>query len=343
MLRLGTRASIRRLADTKRGGIHHTQRVFLCGTERMKSMNIMPRLIQAGMGVRISSATLANTTSRLGALGVVSSIGLRHIVVNEVRAGNVETIDIARSFPVKSYVDDLLEFAPGGPRNNQPPPIDNPDPGKSELPKRLSVIAAFIEVTRAKSGHRGMIGVNVMWKSAVTALPSIYGSMLADVDVLLCGAGVPMELPDIVRKIRGGIDKEKQPQHNTETNARLSISADGTSQLLTSMPSPKLIPILSNFAFPKRIVDIWEREYDGARPDAFVLENHAAGGHNAPPRNKQSFAEQDELRAYFDKVRDLGVPVYVAGGGSSREDFEYWIDRGAYGMQIGSRFALCEE
>jgi NAD(P)H-dependent flavin oxidoreductase YrpB (nitropropane dioxygenase family) len=33
----------------------------------------MPRLIQAGMGIHISSARLANTTSRLGALGVVSA------------------------------------------------------------------------------------------------------------------------------------------------------------------------------------------------------------------------------------------------------------------------------
>jgi len=307
------------------------------------SQTVAPRLIQAGMGVRVSSAKLANTTSRLGALGVVSSIGLRHIIINEVRAGNAETIAVAKRFPVRSYVDELLEFAPGGPRNAQPPPIDNPDPAKSELPKRLSTIAAFIEVTQAKAGHNGVVGVNVMWKSALTALPSIYGAMLAKVDVLLCGAGVPMELPDIVRRVRSGLDMEYLPLHGTETNARLSISADGTSELLTSMPAPKLVPILSNYAFPKRIVDIWDREYNGARPDAFVLENHAAGGHNAPPRNKQSFGEQDELASYFDKVVALGVPVYVAGVGSSREDFQTWRDRGAYGMQIGSRFALCNE
>ena len=106
----------------------------------------VPRLIQAGMGVRISSAKLANTTSRLGAIGVVSSVGLRHIIVEEVRAGNLEAIEIARTFPVRQYVDDLLAFAPGGQKNRKAISMDHPDPTKSELPKRLSAIAAYIEV-----------------------------------------------------------------------------------------------------------------------------------------------------------------------------------------------------
>jgi len=107
-----------------------------------------------------------------------------------------------------------------------------------------------------------------------------------------------------------------------------------------------MIPILSNYAFPRRILDVWEREQGGVRPFAFVLEDHRAGGHNAPPRNKESFGEKDDLTGYFDKVVGTGVPVYVAGsfpGGGCRDDFLYWTSRGAYGIQVGSRFALCEE
>jgi len=37
------------------------------------------------------------------------------------------------------------------------------------------------------------------------------------------------------------------------------------------------------------------------------------------------------------------VNVYVAGNGSSREEFQDWINKGAYGLQVGSRFALCTE
>src|SRR5512140_2764097 len=141
----------------------------------------MPRLIQAGMGVRISGARLANAAARLGALGVVSGAGLRHIVLEELRA-----------------------WAPGGPKNGRPVPVDDADPARAGLPQRLSVIATFVEVVRAKEGHRGKVGVNVMWKCALTVLPTILGAMLGGSDALLCGAGVPIELPEILLKLQAG-------------------------------------------------------------------------------------------------------------------------------------------
>jgi len=306
----------------------------------------MPRLIQAGMGIRVSSCTLANATSRLGALGVVSSVALRHIVIEEIREGREEVIAIARTFPIRSYVDAILQFAPGGPKHRRPAPLDDPDPVRGDLPKRLSVIAAYVEVMRAKQGHRGKVGINIMWKCALTVLPSIYGAMIAGVDALLCGAGVPMELPDIVNAIRTGRDMDYKPLHGTGTNASLTIAQDNPAALFADREPPKVMPILSNFAFPKRILDIWEREFDGARPFAFILENHEAGGHNAPPRNKVGFGEQDDIDSYFDRVHGLGAPIYVAGAfpsGGTRSDLLYWMERGAYGIQVGSRFALSDE
>jgi NAD(P)H-dependent flavin oxidoreductase YrpB (nitropropane dioxygenase family) len=310
------------------------------------TLDEMPRLIQAGMGVRVSSCTLANTTSRLGALGVVSAVGLRHIVIEEIRQGREDVIAVAKTFPLGSYVDAIMQFAPGGAKHRRPAPLDDPDPVRGDLPKRLSVIAAYVEVIRAKQGHRGKVGNNVMWKCALTVLPSIYGAMLAGVDSLLCGAGVPMELPDIVRRIRAGQDLEYKPLHGTGTNATLTIAQDDPAALFAETELPKMMPILSNFAFPRRIVDIWAREMDGARPFAFILENHEAGGHNAPPRNKSEFGELDDIDSYFDRVHALGVPIYVAGAfpsGGSRSDLLYWMSRGAYGVQVGSRFALCDE
>jgi len=303
----------------------------------------LPPLIQGGMGVRISGWKLANATARAGALGVVSTTGLRHIVIEEIRAGDEDAIAIARSFPIERYAQDILSFAPGGPCHEKPQPMDFSDPRRCGLPRRLSAIAAYIEVVRAKSGHRGMVGANVMWKCALTALPSIYGAMLAGVDALLCGAGVPMELPDIVRKMRAGEDLTYEPLHGTETNARFSIASDCAEAHLCEIAPPRLIPILSNYAFPKRVLDIWNRQFNGIRPDAFVLENHKAGGHNAYPRNKETFAQADDVENYFERVLELGVPVYVAGGGTTREDFLRWQSLGAYGVQAGSRFALCRE
>jgi NAD(P)H-dependent flavin oxidoreductase YrpB (nitropropane dioxygenase family) len=309
-------------------------------------INGMPRLIQAGMGVHISSARLANATARLGALGVVSGVGLRHVVIEEVRAGNEEVIEAARTFPLPRYVEELLAFAPGGAKHHRSAPMDVPDPERAARPRRLSAICAYTEVKRAQKGHRGKIGINVMWKCALTVLPTLYGAMLAGVYALLCSAGIPMELPSIVRQIRAGEDLAYEPLSGTGTNARLQIAADDSAALLAGMQPPRMIPVLSNYALPKRILDVWEREYDGARPFAFVLENHQAGGHNAPPRNKVEFSDQDEIDRYFDKVRELDVPIYAAGAfpnGGSHEDLVQWMERGAYGIQVGSRFALCDE
>jgi NAD(P)H-dependent flavin oxidoreductase YrpB (nitropropane dioxygenase family) len=306
----------------------------------------MPRLIQAGMGVHISSAALANITSRLGALGIVSGAALRHVVVEEVRAGNEETIAAARTFPLARYIEDILAFAPGGKKHDAMVPMDSPDPRLSGLPRRLSVISAYIEVVRARKGHQGKVGINVMWKCALTVLPTIYGAMLAGADALLCGAGVPMELPDIVARIRAGEDLSYTPLTGTGTHVHLAIAEDDPAPLLARLAPPKMMPILSNFAFPKRMLDTWERRNNGAKPFAFVLENHAAGGHNAPPRNKAAFTAEDDLASYFDKVLALGVPVYVAGDfkqGGTREDFLEWLEAGAYGIQVGSRFALCTD
>lgn len=298
----------------------------------------MPRLIQAGMGIHVSSARLANETARHGALGVVSHVALRHIIVEEVRRGDETALALAKEFPIPCYAEELLAFAPGGAWHKKPVPLDLPDPQKSELPKRLSTIAAFVEVKRAKLGHHGKVGINVMWKCSLTVLPSIYGAMLAGVDALLCGAGIPMELPDIVARIQAGQSLEYTPLNGTGTPVSLTVERRCETQ-------PWLMPILSSYPLAKRLFDVWTREY-GIRPSAFVLENHAAGGHNAPPRNKTDYAEADELTSYVDKVLTLGVPVYVAGAfaeGGSRADYLYWRERGAYGLQVGSRFALCDE
>ncbi len=306
----------------------------------------MPELIQAGMGAHISCARLANATSRLGALGVVSSVGLRHIVPQQVRAGDDDTIELAKTFPFARYVEDLLSYAPGGKRHTRAIPIDVPDAVKGALAKRLSVISAYIEVMRAKRGHKGMVGINVMWKCALTVLPSIYGALIAGVDAFLCGAGVPMELPEIVRRMRQGENIDYEPLTGTSTHVHLQIEEDEPERVLGDKPMPKLLPILSNFAFCKRLLDTWNKRAEGSRPDAFVLENHAAGGHNAQPRDKSEFGEADDINSYFDKVLALGVPVYIAGAfehGGSRKDLLYWQSRGAHGIQVGSRFALSAE
>ncbi len=305
----------------------------------------LPQLIQAGMGAHISSAHLACATSRLGALGVVSGVGLRYIVIEEVRRGDEIAIELAKTFPIARYVEELLSYAPGGSRHTRPSPMDVVDPRRADFPRRLAAIAAYVEVMRARIGHRGQIGINVMWKATLTVLPTIYGALYAGVDALLCGAGVPMELPDIVNRFRSGMSVSYPILTGTGTAVAMDISEDNAGELLADTREPHLLPILSNFAFAKRMLDSWMTKY-GHGPSAFVLENHEAGGHNAPPRDKVEFGASDDIDSYFDKVRKLGVPIFVAGAfrnGGTREDLLEWQSRGAYGIQVGSRFALCTD
>jgi len=59
----------------------------------------------------------------------------------------------------------------------------------------LMVAANFAEVFLAKEGHQGLVGINLLEKVQLTTLPSLFGAMLADVDYVLMGAGIPRQSP----------------------------------------------------------------------------------------------------------------------------------------------------
>jgi nitronate monooxygenase len=47
----------------------------------------------------------------------------------------------------------------------------------------------------AKEGHDGPVGINLLTKIQLPNLASLYGAMLAKVDYVLMGAGIPREIP----------------------------------------------------------------------------------------------------------------------------------------------------
>lgn len=309
----------------------------------MKGRLQFPRLFQAGMGAGVSRYWLSRKAARLGALGIVSSVGLRTIIVEAVRRGDKQVIAMAKTFPFAQHRDELLSFASGGFRHRRAVPQDGyGDVGK--LAARLTVISTFIEVSLAKKGHHGKIGINVMWKLSTSVLPTILGALLAGVDALICGAGVPMELEEIVDSIRAGkTELSFDPLYGTTTPVSFEFNREVVEYLRgCRYRRPKLIPILSNYAFCRKIVKKWR-----IPPDFIILEDWKAGGHNQNPRNKVEHSDvSDGIETYFDEVLTLGVRVVVAGGfeyGGNRTDFLYWRRRGAWGIQVGSRFALCKE
>jgi NAD(P)H-dependent flavin oxidoreductase YrpB (nitropropane dioxygenase family) len=85
------------------------------------------------------------------------------------------------------------------------------------------------------------------------------------------------------------------------------------------------------------------------RVDGFVVEGPTAGGHNAPARGggalsatgEPIYGERDAVD--LAKMRDLGLPFWLAGGTGSPHQLQHALTEGAAGIQVGTLFAYCDE
>jgi nitronate monooxygenase len=85
------------------------------------------------------------------------------------------------------------------------------------------------------------------------------------------------------------------------------------------------------------------------RVDGLVIETRTAGGHNAPPRGKLQLSDAGEPiygeRDAFDiaKLRELGVPFWLAGGYGHPDKVREALAQGATGVQVGTAFEFASE
>jgi nitronate monooxygenase len=83
--------------------------------------------------------------------------------------------------------------------------------------------------------------------------------------------------------------------------------------------------------------------------DGFIVEGAVAGGHNAPPRGPLQLTENGEpiygQRDAVDlqKISQIGLPFYLAGGFSTPDQLLAARRLGAAGIQVGTAFAFCRE
>jgi NAD(P)H-dependent flavin oxidoreductase YrpB (nitropropane dioxygenase family) len=314
-------------------------------------MHKLPQIIQGGMGIAVSSSSLAKAVSRRGELGVVSGTAIDSVLIRRLQDGDIEG-ELRRamaSFPDQNFVLEVTNryFRDGGKAHDESYlEAAKLSLNPSEFDSKLIVLANFVEVWLAKEDHQGLIGVNLLEKIQLATLPAIYGSLLAGVDYVLMGAGIPSEIPRALREL------------SRHQKSELKVDVDGATHEYKSrfdpqivfganeitISKPKFLAIISSHA-----LSAYLNRDEVTRPDGFVVEGPTAGGHNAPPRGstpvgpdgQSQFSEKD--MADISKVASTGLPFWLAGSYSTPEKLQQAKQLGATGIQVGTIFALASE
>lgn len=303
------------------------------------------------MGLGISDWRLAREVASRGQLGVVSGTAIDLILTRRLQEGDPgghvrRALD---AFPLATVAERVREryFIEGGKAE------DKPYAAKAmvgEAPDReleeLLVVANFVEVWLAKEGHEGVVGVNYLHKIQAPMLPSLLGAMLAGVDVVLVGAGIPLEIAGILDRLAAWEPAEfglhvtgASREHKLRFDPR-SIFPDERSAL----KRPAFFPIVASVTLATMLA-----KKSRGRIDGLVIEDPTAGGHNAPPRGALKLDESGEPvygpRDEVDPaaIAALGLPFWLAGSKASPEGLREALEAGASGVQVGTLFAFCEE
>jgi nitronate monooxygenase len=313
-----------------------------------------PEIIQGGMGVGVSSWQLARTVSMHGQLGVVSGTAVALTLARKLMDGDPDGhVNWAISaFPFPEIAERVrAKYAPNpnqeGKDKYKQVPMPTIEYGRDLL--ELTVLANFVEVYLAKAGHHGIIGLNLLEKVQVPTLPSLYGALLADVDYILMGAGIPIRIPKALDELSQNLDtslpiKIAEDDSKEPTLAHFSPKEFAGDHELPKLKRPKFLAIVSSATLATHL----SRSTFGS-PDGFVLEAPVAGGHNASPRGKVQLSETGEPiygeRDIIDvpAIKALGLPFWMAGGYGSYEQVQMAKQMGAEGVQVGTAFAFCEE
>ena len=305
------------------------------------------------MGAAVSGWRLARAVAQTGQLGVFSGTALGSVYARHLQLGDPEG-HLARAtaaFPLPAVADRVWKqyFVPGGksadaPFKLTPMPALHPGPAYVEL----TVLANFVEVFLAKEGHAGRVGINFLEKIQLPNLPSIYGAMLAHVDYVLMGAGIPRSIPGVLDCLARGEPAELKIDITGAVTGDDCLSRFDPRTLFGDavpvLPRPQFLAIVSSATLALTLA----RKSNG-RVDGFIVEGATAGGHNAPPRGPLQLSPAGEpIYGPRDvpelaKIREIGLPFWLAGGYARPEKIVEARQLGAAGVQLGTAFAFCEE
>lgn len=312
----------------------------------------LPQIIQGGMGVAVSDWRLAQAVSRTGELGVVSGTGIDNVLVRRLQDGDKEghVRRALAAYPNQEKAQEFIAkyFIEGGKAADKPyARVPLPTHRSHKLAWELSIAGAFVEVWLAREGHDNPVGLNLLTKLELMTMPALYGAMLAGVDTVIMGAGIPREVPAALDNLSAGkpgtfkLSVKGDPQGETP-----SVTLDPAEYGFggTTTVRPKFYPIITSHVLAGAMLRKKTGEING-----FVIEGPTAGGHNAPPRGNYElddlgqpiYGERDICD--LSEMRKLGLPFWLAGGYGKRGGLQDALAEGAAGIQVGTLFAYAKE
>lgn len=308
------------------------------------------------MGVAISDWKLAKAVSRLGQMGVVSGTGLGRVLTSRLTDGDMagHMRRALSSFALPEPVQNIINryYVPDGKAPEAPyKPVPMYTVRPPTFLDQITSIANYVEVFLAKESHQGVVGINLLEKVQLPNLASLYGAMLAGVDYVLMGAGIPTQVAAILDKLANHEPVSyRLDAHGVSADEEVRIHFDpeqifpGISRLVGQLKRPKFLPIISSTVLAQALL----KRGDGAI-DGFVIEGPTAGGHNAPPRGALKLNEKGEPiygekdTVLPEKMKQFGLPFWMAGGYGHPQQVQAALEAGATGVQVGTAFALCNE
>jgi len=172
-----------------------------------------------------------------------------------------------------------------------------------------------IRTAREKS-PLGILGVNLM-VAIENYAETVKAAVEEKIDLIISGAGLPNDLPELVKGSK-----------------------------------TKIAPIVSSGKAAAVITKLWIKRHDYF-PELIIIEGPLAGGHLGFSKEVLSAGPIPKLEDIFTEVKNAIRPfeekagktaqIVVAGGIYNSEDIKKFLDLGADGVQMGTRFVATEE
>ena len=194
--------------------------------------------------------------------------------------------------------------------------IGLPEPDSKTNYLGANIRAIRKEIRKARELTKGILGVNIM--VALSNFSDMVKTAVEEgIDIIFSGAGLPLNLPLFLQK-------------STAT---------------------KLVPIVSSARAASLIAKRWLEKYQHV-PDAIVVEGPMAGGHlgfksdqidDPAFKLEKLVSEVIGVAKMIEEKTSKPVPVIAAGGIYTGEDIYRFLQLGASGVQMATRFVTTEE